>query len=63
MILTFLDYQFCKAKIDFKRILQKHICRLMQLYEKKSINLIERCFLMVTDNIGLHGVIQAYRCR
>ena len=31
--------------------------------DQKSINLIGRCFLMIIDNIGLHGFIQAYRWR
>jgi hypothetical protein len=28
---------------------------------KISINQTGRCFLMIIDNVGLHGVIQAYR--
>lgn len=60
----FLGYQFGKEKITVsKRTLQNHIRRLTQLYEQKSINQTGRCFLMIIDNIGLHGFIQAYRHR
>ncbi|WP_137297897.1 reverse transcriptase domain-containing protein [Psychromonas sp. SP041] len=60
----FLGYQFGQEKITIsKRTLQNHIHRLKQLYEKKSIYLIGRCFLMIIVNIRLHGFIRAYSRR
>jgi RNA-directed DNA polymerase len=59
----FLGYQFGKEKLRVSnRTLENHIRRLKQLYEQKSINQTGRCFLMIIDNVGLHGFIQAY-CR
>ena len=60
----FLGYQFGEKKlIVSKRTFANHIRRITQLYEQKNIYLIGKCFLMIIDNIGLHGFIQAYRRR
>jgi len=60
----FLGYQFGKEKLTVsKRTIQNHIRRLTQLYEQKNIYQTGRCLLMIIDNIGLHGFIQACRRR
>jgi len=61
----FLGYQFGKDKLRVsKRTLENHIRRLSRLYEqKKSTHRIGRYFLMIIDNIGFHGLIQAYHRR